>query len=881
MTHESSEVQRSNQITFHVCCGLAGGTGSGSVVDAISQIRSCFTPPDHRIILYAQLPERTPEGNKARQNYHANGFAALMELNALSVGAWQPHDVTGVHQGRLTLQDPFNCCYLFGDENEANVSVDVANELPDIVAAFLYQKIVEIRNIHWDKRNTLLTQEGYENQEPMPECSANKPRRARTFFSFGIKQIAYPEAEITEYLTYTLAHQAALQLLYNKWVEGQGYREESTNQPFEEHVREKSTQERWYLTEERLALSEGILKAEINNRKWRTIPDFWKTMVPSYLSMVLDGATSDPLRLLPEFTKLCDEVYREQYRGEGVSRFYETKRKGDLQSQAKEIRGRIEADLFEEWKNGAKSMHDISRLVTALLGMMEERINGMDDKISKTGEESERYRQNETELAAIRQEWAKMGKLSILVFSKHKRLLSAVAERFITRYTMRTRVEGLRYSKELLLALRQELNGLAGETGKAMALIDKAGNAFHSAVNARCHERTADLSRQIVRFYDPAVVRSFAREMSGDMAEQRKQTSRVRTRLAERLGDKQTFAALNTRITEGIFMDLLESTCKESAIEAHREFAVRFSERPRVLQVGLLELLRREYEGNDERLRSYIQSVVEMSKDYLRLDAEQKSMQVTGVASANDSANGLCTSALTVIVPELEDGQQFREKLCKTIHDAATGSSIQVVTNATRSQELTLIHITNMFPIRFVKLAIFLQKAYLKRLHEGGRQAYMELHCEGYGGKLTDGQELPDLYAESYQPDDLRPWVMIAEAMGLLQVAPDPKTGLDRVYLCTKDDAGESWHDMGATIESLIEAAAPSTFTLLQGTLEPLLKNDYLHISKRRELLEVLRTKLQEAAKLHKPNDPAYLSFREGFLRARGILNLEEQNVYA
>ena len=32
--------------TFHVCCGLAGGTGSGCVVDAVSQIRSMY--PRHR-----------------------------------------------------------------------------------------------------------------------------------------------------------------------------------------------------------------------------------------------------------------------------------------------------------------------------------------------------------------------------------------------------------------------------------------------------------------------------------------------------------------------------------------------------------------------------------------------------------------------------------------------------------------------------------------------------------------------------------------------------------------------------------------------------------------------------------------------------------------
>src|SRR5262249_55017779 len=50
---ESPEVKRSSQITFHVCCGLAGGTGSGSICDAVSQIRKTYPGGDYRILIYA------------------------------------------------------------------------------------------------------------------------------------------------------------------------------------------------------------------------------------------------------------------------------------------------------------------------------------------------------------------------------------------------------------------------------------------------------------------------------------------------------------------------------------------------------------------------------------------------------------------------------------------------------------------------------------------------------------------------------------------------------------------------------------------------------------------------------------------------------------
>ena len=90
-----------------------------------------------------------------------------MELNALSVGACRPHDVTGV-KGRLELQDPFNGCYIFTNENENGLFVDVDSEIPNIVANFLYQKLVAVKNVQWE---TLRRMENAENGDGSPETA--------------------------------------------------------------------------------------------------------------------------------------------------------------------------------------------------------------------------------------------------------------------------------------------------------------------------------------------------------------------------------------------------------------------------------------------------------------------------------------------------------------------------------------------------------------------------------------------------------------------------------------------------------------------------------------------------------------------------------------
>jgi hypothetical protein len=138
--------------------------------------------------LYALLPETYPNPNWDTGNYHANGFAALLELNALSVNRFAPHDLLGI-KARLKVIDPFNGCYLFTNENENGLTVDVDKQLPLIIADFLYQKMIATRNVSWP---TLGRWENAENGDGTAERAAgsNNPERSKRFLTFGIKRLA-------------------------------------------------------------------------------------------------------------------------------------------------------------------------------------------------------------------------------------------------------------------------------------------------------------------------------------------------------------------------------------------------------------------------------------------------------------------------------------------------------------------------------------------------------------------------------------------------------------------------------------------------------------------------------------------------------------------
>ena len=133
-------------IIYHVVAGLAGGTGSGCIVDAVAQLRQQF--PDYvnnKIILYLLLQEEHPNnGWDTTPNYKPNGYVALTDLNALDMQAFKPWNVSEREYDvePLELELPFYSAYLVTDTNQANVRFDVNKVIPATIAELIYQKTI-------------------------------------------------------------------------------------------------------------------------------------------------------------------------------------------------------------------------------------------------------------------------------------------------------------------------------------------------------------------------------------------------------------------------------------------------------------------------------------------------------------------------------------------------------------------------------------------------------------------------------------------------------------------------------------------------------------------------------------------------------------------
>jgi hypothetical protein len=524
------------------------------------------------------------------------------------------------------------------------------------------------------------------------------------------------------------------------------------------------------------------------------------------------------------------------------------------------LRARIEHELFQKWANGKWSMQDTSRLVSALIDSLEEHASAIDDQIQKL---QDKVRDAQARVQATGLEWSHIGVVRALL-GKRTDVFNRQAENLSQWYIHRTRVEAFSYAKYLLQFLTTELNDLSNEVSRAASSIEEATKDFKSKIDARLADSGQDdLTKQVVRFYKPEVVKDFVKTLVRDKSLQLKQTAAVRQALLALLGENQTFAAFNARIPKEKFVEALEATCEANATDAHNEYVVQSKDRPRVLGVSVIERLSREYGGNPEALRSYVIGITSHAMNYLRFNGIEENKGGPGTGGAK-------VSALSIILPDSQELREFRDTLKNEFSQNVKIAAKELVSSTSRANEITLVTLTNSFPARYVEDVSFLKKRYFQRISgNDAEQAKFELHAEG------DGSQLPDLYLPETDPKRYLANLLIANGMNAIQTWPDPDTGESGLYLLIKDERGldtpmrlgkdfdDAWANPNA------DADDPLSMKITQA-----LATEFLHQTKRDELFVKVMAEV-EAIKAERKNplDKAVRAYSEAARLADTILH--------
>ena len=858
--YKSALVQQFNKVSrisgavrtnIHIFTGLAGGTGSGSIIDVIAQTRMLdqfrrTLDPDGRsgtnIVVYCMVPEITPPGSSDAGRYHANGYAALTELNALLAMKYKPFDVSGTFE-RLNLDAVRNVvdgCIVYSNINEHGIIVESLKQLPVIVSDFAYNRIFLEKN---DNTEEFIRSYSFENIndwrfEYFEKAKDGKKEihRTKTVSSFGIKRIVIPEEEIIEFFTYNFGRQALLQLRFNNWNDDLGFREIPVNIDFNTFVRENEQLERWRLTDKHIILDKPILTSDEN--KWNSFVDYWGSVIPIWTEQAATAKLP-----LNELERYCTQGYEQFFRNGGVKNFYDNKTEAK-EEHANEITDIIERYLFDKWGTGDLSLHHLTQLTDKIIESMDATRKRFESLITTWNQSMAQLEQAK---ALNQLEWANLGLIGSWI--RKNKIIQAHATIMQQLCIKKTEVEGFHFGVELLASLINKLNALRGRIERFVNIVNESLDDAERQIGARCQDKeTVNLQEAVIRFYNHAAVAKFAKDVIKDKKRQENIASAFRQELIQTIGNEHTFLRANATISCDTITRILDSLIREKTITIHDEILIENHEK--LINRNILEQLSEEYRTED-RLRAFAQDVIEQSGVFLTFNDNEVRRFVTN----NDTpaiGRNIMRKIVFINLPNPEGNEhvmQFAQRLNKALTNAVqTGIEVHVDMSGSDKNEITISSISYCFPFRAIESLIFLQEKY-DRLVQAAPQNQIILHTEG------TGEFLPNLFvADEMQPAVIRekyvPYLILAYVMGIIKYGSrDDGSGKSAFGTVTVNRLGEEELTAIADKFSLIPYTLIFTEEFgekLKEQTEKRLKSDYLHIEKRNELIKKIQTLYKE-----------------------------------
>jgi hypothetical protein len=357
---------------YHVIVGMSGGTGSGTIVDVVAQINKFFQQADRKndkVLIYAILPERNPrDGKDTIGLYHANAYAALTELNAIGLEDndnkhyYKVLDLSADNfNGKNRIEAGFSSAFLFTEENDNGDVIDYADGLPAMVADFLYNIIVNLKES--DDNDTGTAGDAWvkltENVTITVETdyfSAEK-ERALKFTSAAIKRIEIPEIEIIDYYGAKIVEQLILQQKYNNWKQGFGYQDEKGEDKTTEFVEKIGKDNLLQICG--VTLDQLSLKTPFADKDLSKADDEWDSVFQRLHANALQVYTGGKEKLPIQYLKnYMDNYYEKQFRGNGLGvQKYWADRTKDIEQEANKFYQKIESQLLDLWvEKGGKAI---------------------------------------------------------------------------------------------------------------------------------------------------------------------------------------------------------------------------------------------------------------------------------------------------------------------------------------------------------------------------------------------------------------------------------------------------------------------------------------------------------------------------------------------
>lgn len=369
-------LQHANRCTFHIFASLAGGTGSGSLIDLITLLRTRFPDPtlETGSPIFAYVYVTASDFADANVGYfHENQYAALRDLNALMSGRYQPH-LFAHHPGGVPFDGdfPVNQVVLVSDVNANHQLVNLDRQIRATAeAAFERMYLYVTGQLNVEAQRTL-TGEDILGAYPGEPREGGRVQRSYRFGALGMRRWEVPVEETTELLARKLGTNALTKLLYQNWANETGYVDQLP--PHNPLLND---------------LVVGILDASIRPALTsnRLLPQMREALQRAAISISRNVLRQAKDEVLGSFESEMDGFYHNGLLEQGADALFQHE---ELQMEARldQLMQGISTSLIKVWsrRQNALGFAGIPGLMEALRQAIEGQINDLQNQVQQTEE---------------------------------------------------------------------------------------------------------------------------------------------------------------------------------------------------------------------------------------------------------------------------------------------------------------------------------------------------------------------------------------------------------------------------------------------------------------------------------------------------------------
>ena len=861
---------------IHIFAGLAGGTGSGSIIDAVAQLRThpSFSGNETSITVYAMVPELDiPEGCQAGR-YHQNGYAALSELSALNAGVYLPCDVrTGAkHVSINTIPLKQFGLMVYSNVNENGAVAESFNELPQLLADTIYHTVfMKFKGAITEPFIHGLACENFPDYyvEYSALSKGNDKERARTkaVSSFGIKRIVYPEQRIVEHVSYTLADSVFRQMVYNNFLDDIGFTDEVKRKDYNAtYIKDEKNMRDWKLNDSFLTLNERILSTD---KKFESIDEYWKNQSDFYSYDDVKNVDSIPVHYLEGFML---EKYREDFRfKQGVEEYYSDKGKDEvLRTQAEDIVDAIERNLYTQWYEGQLSLTDLIKVCDAILNYIRDRrakipadIQATDERIDGFVQEAEDNVDYVTHLNILQKATGKPKDC----YTDHQAILADL-------YSEKTRRVALEFAAKLLSKIQVCFEEFQEQTQKFVGVLSECMKEAANRISDRSQQKGSinDMRQAIIEVREDAKVATFEKSLLLNRNRMETLSGILRREL---VGNKpfEHFDKIADNLTVDKAFDIIDNVMGQQVRDIHETERAK----DRLIGINVLQQLQKVLITDDD-IRHFAQEAVNTSGVFILLDDNQLQRFINNNPNPVEKPESINRKSILVTFPASEGddalktfAQKLKDAFTSAFGNATPGSTIRFDNTGEESNEITIASVKNCFPLRAIKWMPIYEREYRNMTESPNpreaREARVILHSEG------DGTCLPPIMGEQ-QPtaQEFTPYYFAAAAMGILHETNDPING-NGWCLAEEDEWGSPLNTYLSQLFTdlpVCENMTTERRQKIKDLVDGILDNPELTMVKRNEYADNVKALMRDTVgkECTSPTSPKYRQFSSEAKRA-------------